>query len=150
MLRISSLMMVVTLMRVCGRLVSLCAMGCTPFLNDAERNYRRSARPSGFHTPVNIVRCRMLVLHAAFLDDSLAVWLEPESGKAALAGAAGELGLTLKFAKRIAKAATAWLPTSGGRAAPSSALLADAPAEDACEIAPHTVTVLPLEGEPLI
>ena len=92
----------------------------------------------------------MLVLHAAFLDDSLAVWLEPDSGKAALAGALGELGLTLKFAKRIATPAVAWLPTSGGRAAPSSALVSDAPLEGACEIAPHTVTVFPFEGEPAV
>lgn len=89
----------------------------------------------------------MLILHAAFLDDSLAVWLEPDSGKAALAGALGELGLTLNFAKRIAKPGIAWLPTCGGRAAPSSALLSDAPPEGACEIAPHTVTVVPLEDE---
>jgi len=89
----------------------------------------------------------MLVLHAAFLDDSLAVWLEPESGKAPLAGALGELGLTLSFAKRIARPAIAWLPTREGCAAPSSVLLSDAPLEGTYEIAPHTVTILPLKGE---
>jgi len=88
----------------------------------------------------------MRILHAAFLDDSLAVWLEPEAGKAALADAVGELGLILKFAKRKARPALAWLPTSGGRPAPSSALLADAPPDGACEIAPHTITILPLQG----
>src|SRR5579872_4427996 len=88
----------------------------------------------------------MLVLHAAFLDDSLAVWVEPEAGKTALAGAVAEAGLILKFAKRMARTATAWLPTFGGHPAPSSALLSDAPLEGPGEIAPHPATVLPLEG----
>src|SRR5579863_4077459 len=92
----------------------------------------------------------MLVLHGAFLDDSVAVWAEPESSKETLVAAVAELGLTLKFGKRIARIATAWLPTSEGRAAPSTALLADAPLEDPktvrYEIAPHKVTILPLSA----
>ena len=93
----------------------------------------------------------MLVLHGAFLDDSLAVWVEPESSKAALVAAVGELGLTLKFGKRIAKSAIAWLPTHDGTPAPSSALLAEAPLGDPneaarYEIAPHTITVLPVSA----
>src|ERR1700687_1689475 len=86
----------------------------------------------------------MLVLHASFVDDSLAVWVEPDSGKAALTGAVSELGLTLKFAKRIARPAIAWLPPCEGRPAPSSSILSDVPLAGPCEIAPHTVTVLPV------
>jgi len=90
----------------------------------------------------------MLVLHAAFLDDSLAVWLEPESGKAALVEAVGEAGLILKFGKRIARAATAWIPAHDGQPAPSSPLLLDdaVPLNVAYEITPHPVTVLPLSA----
>src|SRR6202035_269890 len=93
----------------------------------------------------------MLVLHAAFLDDSLAVWVEPESSKTALVAAVGELGLTLKFGKRIAKSATAWLPTRDGQPAPSTALLSDdsldVEDQDARQqIRPHTITVLPLSA----
>ena len=88
----------------------------------------------------------MLVLHAAFLDDSLAVWAEPGADKASLVGAVSELGLTLKFGKRIARSATAWLPSHGGKPAPSTALLGEAPPDAACEIAPHAITVLPLSG----
>ncbi|HEV3200657.1 MAG TPA: hypothetical protein VGZ73_22295, partial [Bryobacteraceae bacterium] len=88
----------------------------------------------------------MLVLHGAFLDDSLAVWVEPESSKAALVAAVGELGLTLKFGKRIAKSAIAWLPSHDGKPAPSTALLADAPVDTPDEIAPHKITVLPLSA----
>src|SRR5580700_5703548 len=93
----------------------------------------------------------MLVLHGAFVDDSLAVWVEPESSKAVLVEAVGELGLTLKFGKRIAKSATAWLPTYEGIPAPSTALLADTPLDVGTEaaryeIAAHKITVLPLSA----
>ncbi|HLK68815.1 MAG TPA: DEAD/DEAH box helicase [Bryobacteraceae bacterium] len=84
----------------------------------------------------------MLALHGAFLDGDLCVWLEPESGKNALIQALGELGLVLK-SKRVGHSAMAWLPTSGGRPVPSSALMGDA-APGECRIAPHKVTVLPL------
>ncbi len=46
----------------------------------------------------------MLVLHAAFPGDSLAVWVEPDSGKPVPTGAVSELGFRLKLAKRIAQA----------------------------------------------
>ena len=78
---------------------------------------------------------------------SLAVWVEPEAGKAALVEAVGELGLTLKFGKRIAKSALAWLPTLAGKPVPSTPLLVDGPLEEGpYAIAPHTVTVLPLSA----
>src|ERR1039457_2753261 len=93
----------------------------------------------------------MLVLHGAFLDDSLDVWVEPESSKAALVAAVGELGLTLKFGKLIAKSAIAWLPTHDGTPAPSSALLAEAPLGDPneasrYEIAPQPITFPPFRS----
>ena len=88
----------------------------------------------------------MLVLHAAFLDDSLAVWAEPDADKTALISAVAELGLTLKFGKRIAKSATAWLPSLDSKAAPSTALFGDAPADGSYEIAAHKIAVLPLSA----
>src|SRR5438067_108492 len=89
----------------------------------------------------------MLVLHGALLDDSLAVWVEPEGGKATLVEAIAEVGLTLKFGKRIAKPAAAWLPTHEGKPAPSTALLEEGPAAGGpFEIAPHRVTILPLSA----
>ena len=84
----------------------------------------------------------MLVLHAALLDDSLAVWVEPESSKAALVAAVGELGLTLKFGKRIAKSATAWLPTRDSKAAPSTALLSEASLDVQDQSARHEIAPL--------
>jgi len=88
----------------------------------------------------------MFVLHAACLDDSLGVWLEPEAGKSALVDSVAELGLTLKFGKRIARPATAWLPTFDGQPVPSTGLLGEVPAGVRFEIAPHPVTVLPLSA----
>src|SRR5690242_17747932 len=87
----------------------------------------------------------MLVLHAAFSGDFLVFWGEPGRDAAALESAAPELGLKLKFVKQAVREAVAWLPTASGRPAPSTPLLGDTPA-GACQLAPHTVSVLPLDG----
>jgi len=93
----------------------------------------------------------MIVLHAAFGEDSLRVWREPEAGKAALLAAIAELGAEFKYSKRAAGKAMAWLPTRAGQPAPSSALLVDAPLpDDGCELAPAAVTALPLGAQPAI
>ncbi|HEY1336258.1 MAG TPA: SNF2-related protein [Bryobacteraceae bacterium] len=91
----------------------------------------------------------MLVLHAGFLDNFLAFWGEPGRDAAAVEAAAPQLGLKLKFAKQAVREAVAWLPTASGRPAPSTPLLGDPPA-GLCQLAPHTVTVLPLDGLELI
>ncbi|HZV04396.1 MAG TPA: DEAD/DEAH box helicase [Gemmataceae bacterium] len=87
----------------------------------------------------------MIVLHAAFREDRLLVWAEPEAKKAALLAAVTQLGTGLKFKLRDAHEAVAWLPTQDGQPAPSSALADGAAVPDQdCYLAPHVVETLPL------
>lgn len=89
----------------------------------------------------------MIVLHAAFYQDSLLVWQEPEAGKAALVAAVTQLGAQFKFPRRAAAEAVAWLPSRAARPAPSTALVAETPVpDDQCHISPSAVTVLPLRA----
>src|SRR5579859_6519792 len=88
----------------------------------------------------------MRIVHAAFVPGRLAVWMEPESGKAGLAGIADSLGLTAKFVRGAATSAEVWLPSVRGRAVPSSTLLGEAPDATAATIEPHEITILPLAG----
>ena len=89
----------------------------------------------------------MIVLHAAFYQDRLQVWVEPEAGKAALLAAVAELGAGFRYGKRAAGKAVAWLPTRQGKPVPSSALLSDAsPSNEECSLAPSIVTTLPLRA----
>src|SRR4051812_15216503 len=86
----------------------------------------------------------MLVVHAAFLDDSLALWAEPLPGGEALLQVLHDIDPELKFRKHLAQTATAWLPTHKGRAVPSTPLLGEiAPAEQ-CALAPHACEALVL------
>ena len=89
----------------------------------------------------------MIVLHAAFCQDRLQVWAEPEAGKAALLATVAELGAGFRYGKRAAGKAVAWLPTRQGKPVPSSALLSDAsPSNEECSLAPSIVTTLPLRA----
>ncbi|MGH9663269.1 MAG: DEAD/DEAH box helicase [Bryobacteraceae bacterium] len=112
----------------------------------------------------------MIVLHAAFRDGSLLVWgessegAEPKSarqkkpipawfdaGATALAATARDAGLVPGASVREARQAVAWLPSLGGRALPSTALLAeDEPASEGVELVPRRVAVLPLTGEGML
>ena len=93
----------------------------------------------------------MIILHAAFRDGRLLVWLEPDAGKAALVAAVVRLGTDLKFSRRNVHEAVAWLPTQEGRPAPSGALADSAaiPGEE-CYLAPHVVAVLALDAQQAI
>jgi SNF2 family DNA or RNA helicase len=88
----------------------------------------------------------MIVLHAGFTAGQLLVWHEPEAGKAPLLAATNQLDSGLKFTRRDAGEAIAWLPTHDERVAPSSALADGDPlGEGDCYLAPHAVTTLPLD-----
>ncbi len=87
----------------------------------------------------------MIVLHAAFHQRRLLVWAEPDAGKSALVAAVAAIGL--KYPARPSRRAIAWLPSYKGLPVPSSALLSEAPPEPkGCALAPHAVTVLPLNA----
>jgi SNF2 family DNA or RNA helicase len=89
----------------------------------------------------------MIVLHAAFYQDAVLWWAEPEAGKKGLLDAIAQLGVKFKYPKRMAMEAVAWLPTRQGRPLPSSALVGEAPAVDEdCYLAPVIVSVLPLDA----
>ena len=89
----------------------------------------------------------MIVLHAAFYQDRLLVWAEPEAGKPVLLAAVAELGAEFKYPKRAAGKAAVWLPARKGKPAPSSALLSNAsPSNEECSLAPSIVTTLPLRA----
>lgn len=88
----------------------------------------------------------MLVLHAGFHAGALLVWREPEAGKPALLAAVGELGDSLRFSKRSAVEAFAWVPTRAGRPVPSTPLLngGEPILEETCRLDPMPITALRL------
>ena len=87
----------------------------------------------------------MIALHAAFDEDQLIVWVEPESGKAALLNAVAQAVTEFKFPKRALQQAAAWLPSQGGQPLPSSPLLNGTPALKGTSILQRfVVTALPL------
>jgi len=93
----------------------------------------------------------MIVLHAAFDQEKLLVWTEPEAGKPPLLNAIAQLGESFVHRKKDCRQAHAWLPTEGGRIVPSPVLATESPSADhQIRIDSWPVTVVPLQSSQAI